>query len=319
MGKKPTLAKDAIVEIGEATFKKIIAPFYIGGAAELAFWLLLSLAPASILLAQILNLFTFSMEAAKEILETYVAGELSELIAPLLEYNPNKSVTVLLIILAAFAGSSVVFTLMRIINRAYGTVPKTGNPIMWIIRERLRSLLMTLLVIVTMVFALYILVFGELFAQAAFSFNGVILGREFTFSEVWYGIRWAVAFALFFFMVFSLYNILPRLGADYGKGRPPGKLPAVKHVLSSWLKNRKSALRSSLPGSIFAAVLMLVATRLYTLYIRNMTFDNFNILYGGLSSVVVLLLWFYIISYIVITGVQLNAAYSEYIGIHGGK
>jgi uncharacterized BrkB/YihY/UPF0761 family membrane protein len=46
--------------------------------------------------------------------------------------------------------------------------------------------------------------------------------------------------------------------------------------------------------------------------VRNIGLDNFNLLYGGLSTVVVMLLWFYIMSYIVITGIQVNAAVAEY-------
>ena len=304
--------KAVIEEIGARTFKKIIDPFYIGGAAELAFWLLLSLVPATILFAQILQIFTLSMAAARNVLTAYVSDELYLLISPLLEYNPHKSITVLLVLLALMAGSSAVFTLMRVINRAYDLVPTTGNPVAWVIMERLRSLLLTLLVVVTMVFALYILVFGEVFVQAALSYNNSFLGMEYTFSEVWYGVRWVIAFVLFFFMTLSVYNILPRLGAAYKKHVAKSRRDAIKRVFSTWVKNRNRVLRRSIPGSVFAAVLMLVVTWLYTIYIRNIAFDNFNILYGSLSSVVVLLLWFYIMSYIVITGIQVNAAFAEY-------
>jgi membrane protein len=304
--------REIILEIGKASFKKIIDPFYIGGAAELAFWLLLSLVPATILLAQVLQLFTISMEAARNILIAYVSEEIIALVEPLLSYNPYKSLTIVLILLALFAGSSAVFTLMRVINRAYGLVPGEGNPIAWIVMERLRSLLVTLLVIITLVFALYILVFGELFVQAALSYNNVFLGRELTFSEVWYGVRWVIAFVLFLFTALTLYSIMPRARMA-PEERASSRKHSVKVVLKAWAASRNRALRYALPGSVFAAVFMLVITGIYTQYTRHYTFENFTILYGGLSSVVVLLLWFYFMSYVVITGVQINAAFAEYI------
>jgi membrane protein len=65
------------------------------------------------------------------------------------------------------------------------------------------------------------------------------------------------------------------------------------------------------PGSVFAAIGILFATWLYSIYMKNIALKNFNILYGGLSSVVILLIWFYLIAFILIIGIQLNAAYAE--------
>jgi phosphoglucomutase len=58
---------------------------------------------------------------------------------------------------------------------------------------------------------------------------------------------------------------------------------------------------------------MLLATWLYSFYIAWVSSDerNFNILYGGLSSIVLLLIWFYVLSFVLIIGVQLNAAWIE--------
>jgi membrane protein len=70
--------------------------------------------------------------------------------------------------------------------------------------------------------------------------------------------------------------------------------------------------RSIIPGAIFAAVGMLIATWLYAFYIKlSSAGQNFNILYGGLASVVLLLVWFYVIAFVLIIGIQFNAAWAE--------
>ena len=304
--------KDAVKSIGASTFKKLIDPFYAGGAAEVAFFLILSLVPATILIAQILHLFTITMEAAHNLLGVYVSGEVYDLVSPLLEYQPRASVTILLIALALWSGSNAIFTLMRITNRAYGVVPKKGNPVLWVTLERLRAILMMLLVIVTMIFALYILVYGELIVRTSLSYSNDFLGQEYTFSEVWYTVRWVIAFFLFFFMVFSLYYILPRSGTVYAEHAKGSLLHATKSVMAVWLENRRKGTLRALPGSLFSATIMLVATWVYTFYVRQTALGSFNILYGGLSSVVVLLLWLYAVAYILITGIQINAACLEY-------
>jgi membrane protein len=310
---KIKITKEQSQEIAKATFIRIIDPFYVGGAAELSFWLLLSMVPATILLAQIMQFFTISAEAALKVLELYLSEEVLGLISPLLVYRAQGGVTLLLIILALWSGSSVVFTLMRVANRAYGSVPENVNPIMWVVIEKLRSILLTLIMLIAMIFALYILVYGEIMVQMSLSYNNVFLGMELTFSEVWFGMRWLIALLLFFIMAFTIYSTMPRLGRQYKKPSAPGNWAVMKKYIKFWWSNARLASRRALPGSIFTAVLMLLVTWIFTIVISFVSLEHFSVLYGGLQWVVLLLVWFYIISFIVITGVQLNAAFAEYI------
>jgi len=314
----------------EGTLKRLSDPFYAGSAAETAFWLLLSLVPSTILIAQILDIFSLSMVITHDVLSAYMSSDVYKLIAPLVDYSPRRGATVLLAILALIAGSNAVYTLMRIINRSYGaaapqdrqaavlTIGKRKAPAWWSgrlaqgVRDRLRAILMTLLMLITILFALYILVYGELFVKAALAYTNDFLGNNYTFSDVWYGMRWIIALILFFIMVFSLYYILPRSGMSYRGHFIVGKLAAVKNILVVWLKGRRREYGRAMPGSIFAAAGMLIVTRIYTLFVRGAAQENINFLYGGLSSVVVLLLWFYAMAYVLIAGIQVNATYEEY-------
>ena len=179
--------------------------------------------------------------------------------------------------------------------------------------DRFRAILMTLLMLVTIIFALYILVYGEVFIQSAISYSNNFLGVEYTFSAIWYGARWLIAFILFFIMVFSIYYFLARSGVVYRKHFTKSKLATVKRVLRVWLKNRRREYMRAIPGTLFASIAILIATRIYTYFVQNVALRNINIIYGGLSSVVVLLIWFYVISLILIIGAQVNASYAEYV------
>jgi membrane protein len=59
------------------------------------------------------------------------------------------------------------------------------------------------------------------------------------------------------------------------------------------------------PGSIFFAVIWLVLTLAFGFYVRN--FGSYGATYGALSSVVVLLTWLYLSSYVLIFGAELNS------------
>lgn len=59
------------------------------------------------------------------------------------------------------------------------------------------------------------------------------------------------------------------------------------------------------PGSLIAAVLWLVGSVAFSIYVRS--FGSYNESYGALAGVVVLLMWLYISAYVVLLGAELNA------------
>jgi membrane protein len=58
-------------------------------------------------------------------------------------------------------------------------------------------------------------------------------------------------------------------------------------------------------GSMVAAVLWIVGSVLFSLYVNN--FGSYNKTYGAIAGVVVLMLWLYLTSYIVLLGAEINA------------
>jgi YihY family inner membrane protein len=71
--------------------------------------------------------------------------------------------------------------------------------------------------------------------------------------------------------------------------------PARTHARWVWLT----------PGSLFAAVMWLLLTIGFGIYVAN--FGNYNATYGSLGAVVVTLTWLYLSSYILLFGAELNA------------
>ena len=62
-------------------------------------------------------------------------------------------------------------------------------------------------------------------------------------------------------------------------------------------------------GSVFAAVLWLLLTIGFGIYVAN--FGNYGATYGALSSVVVLLTWLYLSAYILLFGAELNSEFEH--------
>jgi membrane protein len=92
-------------------------------------------------------------------------------------------------------------------------------------------------------------------------------------------LRWALLLALIIFGLAVLYRVAP--------DRNPPKF--------RWVT----------VGSVVAALLWLLGSAGFSLYVNF--FGNYNKTYGALAGVIVLLLWLYLTSYVVLLGAEINA------------
>ncbi len=63
--------------------------------------------------------------------------------------------------------------------------------------------------------------------------------------------------------------------------------------------------RSTTGGAIFTTIGWIIATEIYAFYVG--TFASYGVFYGSISSVLVLLIWIYLLSYIFVLGMGVNA------------
>ena len=70
------------------------------------------------------------------------------------------------------------------------------------------------------------------------------------------------------------------------------------------MPNRKAGIFGQIPGALVAAVGWLLFSLLFALYVDR--FSNYTSLYGGLSAIVVFMLWLYVCMYILLLGGEIN-------------
>lgn len=268
-----------LLNIVLSIFKKLQEPYYQGVAAELAFFFLLSLVPTTILLAQVLGVFSISIDVIKEVLAQYVSSEMTSTLSEFLVYKSSGAISVFFIFFALWAASKAQFSMMRITNYCFTGGKSTGKGY---IRERLRAIKTIVITVFTLVFSLLILVYGELIVELITSYVTGFLKLDFTFDRIWYVIRWPMAMGLYFLMISYNYYVLP---------------------------SQRVQFRKILPGSIIASAGMLLATWIYSYYAA--VFANYDLLYGSLAAIVALLLWFYILGFILVLGIMVNVAWDE--------
>lgn len=255
--------------------KQFSDPYYQGFAAQMSFYILLSLVPTITVLSQLLGVLDIPLDFLDEWIGKYVAPGMADTLLRLIDTRSAMTSNIILILMALWASSRAQFSMMRIANYTYTGGRTTGN--FW--KERLRSMKTMALTVFTLAFVAIILVYGKVLLELSL---GRIIEERIMIDLMWTWLRWPLAGALYFLMVSYNYYMLP---------------------------NEKLPFKEILPGSIFGAVGMLVVTIVYSAYANYSM--NYDIIYGSLASIVALLFWFYFLSWALCLGILFNKVWKD--------
>jgi membrane protein len=179
-----------------------------------------------------------------------------------------------LVVLALWASSSLQFGLARLSNYTL----TNGAYKFKFFRERFMA-------IPSMAFSLFAISFAIIiFIQGGNLLNEFVttVFKVPSAAELALLLRWPLALGLYLVMVIFNYYMLPRI-----------RVP----------------LRSIVPGAIVASLGMLLVTVVYSYYSQN--FADYNIIYGSFANIVILMFWFYFISWVLLIGIMFNKAWDE--------
>ena len=174
------------------------------------------------------------------------------------------------ILLALWSASAGVRATINALNRAYGVAE--GRPA-W--KLYLLSLLYTVGFAALLITAAALMVLGP---QAS-SWLGDQVGLGAVAVTVWNVLRWPLAVSLLLVTVALIYYVAPDV---------------------------EQQLRFITPGSVLAVGVWIAASLGFAFYVQN--FADYSATYGGVGAIIVLLLYFYISSAILLLGAEVNAA-----------
>lgn len=233
-------------------------------------------------------LFEANAQAVVQIIATFarqvVPPGAEQLVVARLSNNKDGPIplTVAAIVISFWAGSGAMVTLMEGFQAAY-RIP-AGRPF---IQQRAMALFLVLIVAFPAIAASSLILFGNRIELALV--HGID-ARELSLPVEW---AWQIGrYALAFATTTLVTGLLYYFGPNY---RPePFRL---RHGV-------KSRFMRVWPGALLATTLWLLATGGFALYVHR---ANYNRYYGSLGTVVVLLIWLYLVSCIALIGCEFNA------------
>jgi membrane protein len=257
-------------------------------AGNLTYKGLFALFPFFVFLLSLLGLFGASglvdamIERVDDVLPEGAVAFLEEQLLSIAEGRAQGAFTVgavVALLLALWGVSGAFRSVMEAMNVMYEI--EEARPL-W--KQALISILLSLGVAALLVAALVLVVFGPEIGGAVA--DSVGLGS--VFQIVWNVVQWPV---LIFFVVFAfalVYYYAPDVEQRF-----------------KWIS----------PGSIVAVLMWLIFSLLFSIYVELS--GSFNATYGTFAGIIILMLYIYYSSFIMLVGAQLNQVIEEHIP--GGK
>jgi membrane protein len=264
------------VQAIKATVQEFMRDDALGLAAQLAYYLVLSLFPLILVLFSLMGTFG-SEQLATDLLGYFrrvMPAQVYELIntymKPILKGNrPAPELFSFGILFTIWSASGAFSALINALNRAYDV--QETRPF-WKVKGI--AILMTLGLSVSIIAGVLLLVAGEPIGRAVADVFG--LGGVFVF--VWEIVRWPAAFLFMVLTIALLFYFAPDAGQPF-----------------RWIT----------PGGLVGVILWVLASVAFSLYVNN--FGSYNKTYGSIGVVIVLLLYLYIASLTILFGATLNA------------
>lgn len=241
-------------------------------AAHLTYYMVLAFFPFIIFLLNLISYVNLDFGALSNTLSQVIPQDTLAVVEGVVKETVQaKSPTVLSgsVFLALWSMTRAMNGVRKGLNKAYQVEEKRP---LW--QNLLLSLFFTLGLIVVVLLALSLLVFGKLIGNAVSEFFGLSASIMASFTTLRYLVPPAIMFLIFLFF----YRFMP---------------------------NRKISFSDVWLGALFSTVGWIGGSALFSFYVNH--FGNYSRVYGSLGGIIVFLVWLYLSSIIILIGGQINA------------
>ncbi|MBC1575263.1 YihY/virulence factor BrkB family protein [Listeria booriae] len=269
--------KTKLKQVGEIAKTNWKSARVTSHAAQLTFYILLSILPMMLVFGNLIPLLPIPKEEIYNTLQTFMPPEVYDILHPVIESmltNASGTAISLGLITAIWSASKCFSALQEVLNIVY-QAPDRKNFIV----TRIMSFLMMLVIIVVIGAVVFVFAFGEqivtfLQDQLDLKLDALAdLGAT----------KWFITPIFLFILFLIIYWLVP---------------------------NVKWKIRKSVIGALFATIGWLAATELLSAYV---SFQGDKILgFGSLSIMIVIMLWLYFVSIILLLGAFINVIIDSY-------
>ena len=235
---------------------------------NLAFFIVLSLFPIITFVGVIASIFSININLSS--ISQFLPKDAVDILLPYAQGKGFDSNVGIFMLIGFFIASNGADALVIVSNTLY-EIPNSNY-----IKRRIKDFFLILLIIFLIVFLFGFLTFGNQILNYILNYIDNTYIKNFIL-EIFFILKWPFALFVIFFNIKIIYTIAP---------------------------DSKVYSRTTTKGAIFTTIAWMITTLIFSYYIKH--FSNYGIFYGSISNIIVLILWIYLLSYILVIGIAIN-------------
>lgn len=233
----------------------------------LSYNFVLAIIPTFTVILLIASLFSISIDSIVNLIDDTIPSYIGDVIIDIIS-SKNYTISIgVLNIVTLYASSKGMYAVVEASNSLYKVDKRS------ITKDRFKSILILFLLIFSLLILILIPVLGSKLLDFLSKYNIVTSN----ITVIYHVLKWPITFWVIFINVILIYMISPSV---------------------------KLKVKDVMVGAFTTTVLWSIFTLLFSYYLTY--FTKYDVLYGGLSSITVLLIWIYFLSYILILGIVIN-------------
>jgi membrane protein len=243
--------------------------------AQVTYYLILAIFPFLIFLLAVLSHTPFTskdlLDGLSRLLPTLAYNLLKDIIHQTAEVKA-KTLPTFSILITIWASSNGVLAFIKSVNKAYGQKESRS-----FLRIRSLSIIFTIAITLALILSFFMLVLGEMlwiFAFNCFKLPSVL-------KNSWDIVRHLIPLFMLFTVFVAAYTFIP---------------------------NHLVKFKNAIPGALFSTFGLVFISLVFSFYVNN--FGLYMGIYGSITGIIILLIWLYLSSIIIIIGSEINAIIS---------
>ncbi len=238
--------------------------------ACLAFSFFLAIIPILTLIVYVFTSFNLPIDIMQNFLNNTFPSGVVELLQPIFSDTLTSSsiITLVFAICVATNGSNAIIL-------ASNTIFNVSDSS--ILRRTIKAVIITIIMILLFSFIIVVPLLGSSILTLIGSFSNIVVENESVFNMIYIILQIPVSLLIIFIFIKMIYTIAPD-----------------ENIPSKYTNK----------GAVFTTLMWLLLTTIFSYYINNIA--KYDLIYGNLTNIVILLIWFYGLAYIFVLGLYMN-------------
>ena len=238
--------------------------------ANIAFYFVLALIPLFTIMIFLASSFSISSDTAINLITDMFPKTLSDTIINLISSNSFNSHINILLFIAFIIATNGTYAIVVSSNTLY-KIDKRD-----VVKDRIKAVILLIIILMLLLFLIAVPILGRQILELLRNIDALTnIVPKLIF--VYNILKWPMTFLIIYFNLKLVYAIAPSKQID-----------SV----------------DTTEGAFFTTVCWVFATALFSYYVNN--FARYDALYGNLSTIIILMIWIYAISFIFVLGMAIN-------------